>query len=428
VHFVPWPDQVTLEYRKDGGISYIDTSIELTTSGYNVSTWGIPVSTGNNISVDAEIWRWTGVVIPVVITLSHTYNIGSLRSGQYTFTFKVWLFPVKSTTFTLPITVPDDYFTIQEAINNANAGDTIHVKAGTYYENVVVNKTVSLIGESQENTVIEGFNRTGFLINITVSDVTVEGFTLRNGHHAIHASPLQNDYLDNIIIRNNTIAQNNLGVLISCPRYCRVENNVITSNREAVDLLGNPVKLGLENTVKGNVITHQENHSITIMWSLGTEVVENTISFNTGTQYSYSGLRLWHSNHTVAYHNNFIENFNQVYLEESYDNVWDNGCEGNYWSDYNGTDLDYDGVGDTFLPWQGVDYCPLMNPYWNLADINHDLKVDGKDITIVAMAFSAYYPGHQRWNPHGDINQDGKIDGKDITLVAKNFGKQLKQF
>jgi len=48
------------------------------------------------------------------------------------------------------------YSSIQEAINNADHGDTIFVSSGTYYENVVVNKTVSLIGEDVSSTIING--------------------------------------------------------------------------------------------------------------------------------------------------------------------------------------------------------------------------------------------------------------------------------
>ncbi|MCD6240404.1 hypothetical protein J7K27_02620 [Candidatus Bathyarchaeota archaeon] len=51
--------------------------------------------------------------------------------------------------------VPDDYPTIQEAINAANMGDTIYVRSGVYYEKLILNKTVNLIGENKETTVID---------------------------------------------------------------------------------------------------------------------------------------------------------------------------------------------------------------------------------------------------------------------------------
>jgi hypothetical protein len=50
------------------------------------------------------------------------------------------------------IIVPEDYQTIQGAINAASLGDTVYVNEGTYYENPVVNKTLSLVGENAANT------------------------------------------------------------------------------------------------------------------------------------------------------------------------------------------------------------------------------------------------------------------------------------
>ena len=41
----------------------------------------------------------------MVITVSHTYNLGDLQAGEYLFTFKAWRFPVKNTTFTVMIVV-----------------------------------------------------------------------------------------------------------------------------------------------------------------------------------------------------------------------------------------------------------------------------------------------------------------------------------
>ena len=53
------------------------------------------------------------------------------------------------------VVVPDDYVTIQEAINHASVGDIVFVKHGTYYENAIVNETILLIGENRENTIVD---------------------------------------------------------------------------------------------------------------------------------------------------------------------------------------------------------------------------------------------------------------------------------
>jgi hypothetical protein len=85
-------------------------------------------------------------------------------------------------------------------------------------------------------------------------------------------------------------------------------------------------------------------------------------------------------------------------------------------------------VGDEYLPWEGVDNYPLMNVYWNPCDINHDLKIDMKDIGASARAFGAS-PSDTDWNPHADITgpehivPDSKVDMRDIGLIARNFGE-----
>jgi len=61
------------------------------------------------------------------------------------------------------------------------------------------------------------------------------------------------------------------------------------------------------------------------------------------------------------YLNNFINNIFPLLGETT--NIWnDSAGHGNYWSDYNGTDLNNDSIGDTNLPWHSVDWCPLMDP------------------------------------------------------------------
>jgi len=70
-----------------------------------------------------------------------------------------------------------DYTRIQDAIDNASDGDTVFVYNGTYYENVVVNKTVDLTGEDRNSTIIEG-RLYEYIINISADWVNLSGFTI----------------------------------------------------------------------------------------------------------------------------------------------------------------------------------------------------------------------------------------------------------
>jgi len=59
-----------------------------------------------------------------------------------------------------------------------------------------------------------------------------------------------------------------------------------------------------------------------------------------------------------------MNNYSQVSVSNSTD-YWDNGFEGNYWSDYNGTDSNQDGIGDTpyVIDASNIDHYPLMAQY-----------------------------------------------------------------
>ncbi|UCG70754.1 MAG: right-handed parallel beta-helix repeat-containing protein, partial [Thermoplasmata archaeon] len=84
-----------------------------------------------------------------------------------------------------------NFTTIQDAINNSNDGDTIYVWAGTYLENVVVNKTVSLVGNGSSDTIING---TDFDIGVdVVSDwVNISGFKVTNAYFGVKINGVSN--------------------------------------------------------------------------------------------------------------------------------------------------------------------------------------------------------------------------------------------
>ena len=99
---------------------------------------------------------------------------------------------------------PNNYTRIQDAINNANNGDTVFVFNGTYHENhILVDKTLNLIGEDKFTTIIDG-GEGGDILYIIADNVCLNGFTFQrsggNNTEAIHQSRCDNSIItDNII-------------------------------------------------------------------------------------------------------------------------------------------------------------------------------------------------------------------------------------
>ena len=64
------------------------------------------------------------------------------------------------------------------------------------------------------------------------------------------------------------------------------------------------------------------------------------------------------------YHNNFVYVYWGKTATNDAPNLWDNGFEGNYWNDYQGEDVNGDGIGDTphYVTDNNKDQYPLMNP------------------------------------------------------------------
>jgi len=125
------------------------------------------------------------------------------------------------------------YLTIQSAINAPETlnGHTIFVEAGTYYENVVVNKTVSLIGENRETTIIDG-KGTENVVSIVQSDVVASGFTIQNGTNGIYVS----EFYSRITIHENLIKNTNNAISLRQSSGNNITNNIISLNLYGIKL------------------------------------------------------------------------------------------------------------------------------------------------------------------------------------------------
>ncbi len=102
------------------------------------------------------------------------------------------------------IIVPDDYPTIQGAVNAASDGDIVFVRNGTYYEHVCVNKTVSIVGQDRNTTTIDG-NQTGTVVTVTADNVNIGGFTVQNGEAGLDLAGDGNTVTSSIFSSNGAV-------------------------------------------------------------------------------------------------------------------------------------------------------------------------------------------------------------------------------
>jgi parallel beta-helix repeat protein len=283
------------------------------------------------------------------------------------------------------ITVPDDYPKIQEAVNAAEAGDTIFVKAGTYNEDyVAMNKSVSLVGDTQKS-VICYHSSLGFIV--TANDVQLTGFTITSIEAGQgHAIDVANS--SNCVIEDNLLENNLVGIsLYASASGNTISGNTLENNERSIELIdasdnrisdnnitgalvsGISLDVSSGNTVSGNRIADlADGMGALMLWKSSNNVISNNLLFGgnpmlmiecSGNTLSENfvmdseyGIVVGASSGNSICSNYFINVTQQILDTEMgaglpSENSWDNGAEGNYWSDYVGADADGDGIGDS---------------------------------------------------------------------------------
>ncbi len=181
------------------------------------------------------------------------------------------------------LSVPSaQYPTIQTAINAAAPGDTILVSPRTYPENLVITKSINLVGASPNNTIIDA-SGSGPGINITAaSAVYISGFTIKNT--GVFDSGILVAYSTNINILGNRVeaSKQTNGTYIVNSNSSRVRGNTFTGNLYGVSVIG-----GFGNLIQGNNATGNPSGDIFILRSSGNKIVDNIL------RKSLTGLMLW---------------------------------------------------------------------------------------------------------------------------------------
>jgi len=345
-----------------------------------------------------------------------------------------------------------DFTAIQAAVTEANAGDTIIVKDGTYNENITVDKSLVIESENgASQTIVQAAATNANVFNVTAGNVTIDGFTA-----------------------SGATAMSGIRILGSSIGTCTITNNYCSGND-----LGISIEVTKDNTVSGNTCTASGRYGIYLSNTTGNSVIGNTFSNNPGSSYGYGiclfdnannntfsgntadsnnmGIRVKNAHNNTIMNNTFsnntkgleiatgsvgnvfyLNNFagNTTQLSAGYGakagNSWNSAAAqsytykgssyssqaGNYWSNYTGADADSNGIGDTpFVTiltdsdnyplmgaWQdGVIVAPVVAP---AAAFTADKTSGNAPLSVQFTDQSTNEPASWAW----DFNNDDTVD------------------
>lgn len=186
------------------------------------------------------------------------------------------------------------------------------------------------------------------------------GVIVRNGYIEDFATGILLNQSDGNVIEGVDASGHYYGIYLY-----RSRGNNLSRNEVSRNIYGIHLQESNGNRVMGNFVSLQGHspggYGIYLSDSNHNEIVDNTVESNENW-----GVWISMSSKNEIYHNNIVNNKPNGFDDRG-PNFWFNPYlrEGNYWSDYEGTDSDGDGIGDEPYMISGVggskDDYPFMN-------------------------------------------------------------------
>jgi parallel beta-helix repeat protein len=268
----------------------------------------------------------------------------------------------------------------------------------------VVNCTNITVNDLTSTSVLFAYTEDSRIENVTASDNWI-GIYLKESN--------------NNTLQSNNAFNNKCGIGLSSS-----DSNILQSNNVSGIWYGVGIALGNSNNniLRGNNASNNEYYGSGItMEESNNNTLQSNNAFNNGC-----GIALSSSNNNTLYHNNLIDNtYCNAY--DSGTNQWDSGSEGNYYSDYNGTDNDTDGIGEDTYPIPGgdsIDRFPLMQPWTDTpppkGDLNGDDHVTPADAAIaLTIAVGGSASCDITTFAAADVSGDNRVTALDALMILQ---------
>jgi parallel beta-helix repeat protein len=215
----------------------------------------------------------------------HTTIPYSMKSNDSNSVKKSSIMPSRGKTLYVGGTGPGNYSSVQFAVYSASEGDTVFVYSGTYhigrypdiFSRIYINKSINLIGENRETTILDGEKRPiklvdvlDAIIDIWANGVTVSGFTIKNsGDYYIYDSGITIRGSNNNI-SGNIISNNNCGIWLCYPYgpvdYNSISDNIFVDNVEyGMMISGAQHTIVSDNVFNNNGVWHGDSYQNTFL-------------------------------------------------------------------------------------------------------------------------------------------------------------------
>lgn len=250
----------------------------------------------------------------------------------------ITLLMISQGVMSMDIYVPDNYSSIQAAVDNATNGDVLIIRDGEYIENINVDKSIIIKSENgTANCTVKPFNTNSAIFSLESNSISIYGLSISGSltKEGIYVTADECNISLNCITKNfygislyhssgniihsNHLSENSRGIYAYHSQENSLNGNNIINNEEGISLINSPNNLiekndatfntyGVQisssdnNTVSNNILSNNK-HSLEIDTSEENILINNTISS------SVNGVRLKYSNRNSIKDNMLISNY-----------------------------------------------------------------------------------------------------------------------
>lgn len=210
------------------------------------------------------------------------------------------------------LNVPEEYKTVQSAINNARKGDTVKVAEGEYKENIIMKNGISLEGSGADKTILNGDNLGNVAAFKGAYDVktNLSGFTIKNSGKSLSGILIEDS---SPWIHDNIITENEYGIYIKGESVPAIQKNVINFSNKGIQVYNFKAQAEEENNEEdGQGIMAGADIDVAIVDSISADtkpdIIDNLITDNK------VGIDLFGSSAIIEHNNISYNNHYKTYL------------------------------------------------------------------------------------------------------------------